>query len=212
MTTHMIVQGQCKRHQNQGFTLVELFIAMAVAAILLSVAVPNFSDAMRNSQQSATTNELMGSLRIARSEAIKQSTRTAVCARATDLSCGDDWSNGFIAFMDNGANSGVIDANETILRISPALSSGAWIQNYARLVNTTETPIERPFIRYGPRGESHWRGSGYFLVCDQRGAESTRAINISLSGDPRRARMHNGALVNSFSGTAACPDKDTASE
>ncbi len=108
--------------------------------------------------------------------------------------------------MDNGATRGQIDADETILKVSQPLSGGAWIQNFARLVNTTESPIERTFIRFGPRGESHWRGSGYFLTCDPRGAESTRAINISLSGDPRRARMFNGALVNSFGGTAECPD------
>jgi len=188
----------------QGFTIVELLIALVVAGILLSVAAPNFSDAMRNSQQIVKVNELMGALRLARSEAIKRSTRTAVCARSDNASCGADWSNGFITYIDNGANPGVIDAGEEILRIAPPVTGSGWILNRARLVNTAEAPLSRSFIRFGPRGTSHWRGSGYFAICDHRGQEAAKAINISLSGDPRRARLEGGILRSSFGGVADC--------
>jgi len=159
---------------------------MIVAGVLFSIAAPNFSEVMLNSKQSVMTNELMSSLRIARSEAIKSSTRTAVCARDTDTSCGSSWNNGFIAFVDNGANAGVIDDGERILKVAEGVEKGGWILNKARLVNTNAAPIQRNFIRFGPRGTSHWRGSGFFAICDKRGQESARAINISLSGDPRR--------------------------
>lgn len=193
-----------KYHRYQGFSLVELVVALAVAGVLLSMAAPNFSDAMRNSRQLTKTNELIGALRIARSEAIKRSTRSAVCARQTNDTCGGSWSNGFIAFIDNGATPGVIDADEQILRVAQGVEGGAWILNRARLVNTAEAPLERPFIRFGPRGTSNWRGSGYFAICDARGQENAKAVNISLSGDPRSARMQNGVLVSSFGGMAAC--------
>ena len=185
--------------------MVELVIALAVAGILLSVAAPNFSDAMRNSKQLIKTNELMGSLRLARSEAIKRSTRTAVCARADNDTCGSNWSNGFITFIDDGATRGVIDDGEEILRVAQRVDGGAWILNRARLVNTAESPLERLFIRFGPRGTTHWRGSGYFAICDRRGQQTAKAINISLSGDPRRARLDDsGTLRSSFGGLAAC--------
>ena len=192
---------------KQGFTLVELLITMVVAAILLSIAAPNFSDAMLNSRQTVKINELMSSLRLARSEAIKRATRTSVCARGPNQTCGTDWSEGFIAFIDNGDNPGVIDADEEIIRIADGLEGSAWLQNRARLVNTGEEPIQRRFIRFGPRGTSHWRGSGYFLLCDGRGQESALGINISMSGDPRRARDDNGALINSFGDPADCGTK-----
>ena len=69
---------------------------------------------------------------------------------------------------------------------------------------TTAAPLERTFIRFGPRGTSHWRGSGYFVICDARGQESARAINITLNGDPRRARMSDGELISSFGDVATC--------
>lgn len=188
----------------QGFTLVELMVTMMVAGILLSVAAPNFSDAMLNSRQVVKTNELMSALRIARSEAIKRSTRTAVCARQTNISCGTDWSNGFLVFIDNGPTAGVIDDDEQILRVAKPTEGNSWILNRARLVNTNEAPLQRPYLRFGPRGTSHWRGSGFFAICDNRGNSSARAINISLSGDPRRARMEGGVLMNSFGAETDC--------
>jgi len=193
-----------KKSLNQGFTLVELLVTVIVAGVLLSIAAPNFSDAMRNGQIAVTTNDLMSSLRIARSEAIKSATRTAVCARKNDTECGTNWSNGFIAFVDNGATAGTLEAGERILKVSKGIDGAGRINNRARLVNTSAAPLQRSFIRFGPRGTSHWRGSGDFVLCDKRGQESARAINISLSGDPRRARKNGEDLISSFGDVAQC--------
>ncbi len=179
---------------------------MIVMAVLLSVAAPNFGEAMLNSRQTVKTNELMGALKLARSEAIKRSTRTAVCARGENGQCGTDWSTGFIVFIDDGATRGVVDSDETVLRMADGIDGGSWILNKARLVNTSEAPLQRPFIRFGPRGTSHWRGTGYFAICDTRGNESAKAINISLSGDPRRARNESGTLINSFGNEVNCDE------
>lgn len=193
-----------KNLKIQGFSLVELLVTMIVAVVLLSVAAPNFSEAMLNSRQTVKTNELMSALKLARSEAIKRSTRTAVCARGADNKCGTDWSDGFIAFVDDGITRGDVDNGETILRMAKPIEGESWILNRARLVNTNESPLQRPFIRFGPRGTSHWRGAGYFAICDTRGQDSARAINISLSGDPRRARYEGGTLISSFGTEADC--------
>jgi len=190
--------------------MVELLVTIVVAGILISIAAPSFNDAIRNSKQVAKTKELMSALRIARSEAIKRSTLTAVCARRTNTLCGDDWSNGFITFIDSGDVAGSRENDEQILRVAQGIEGGGWIMNRARLVNTNAAPIERTFIQFGPRGTSHWRGSGYFVICDNRGQQSARAINISLSGDPRRARKNAGILISSFGGLAACGSENTS--
>ena len=48
-----------------GFSLIELMVAIAIVAILLAVAFPNFEDSMRRNRLATTTNELLGSVALA---------------------------------------------------------------------------------------------------------------------------------------------------
>lgn len=59
------------RRQN-GFTLVELMVTVAVLAILSTIAYPSFQSTIRSNRVATTTNELIASLALARSEAIKK--------------------------------------------------------------------------------------------------------------------------------------------
>ncbi len=93
--------------QQSGFTLVELVVTMAVMAILLGVGVPSFIDVMKNARTSATYNSLIGSLYLARSEAVKSNLDVAICARASDASCGTDWDNGWLVFIDTDTDGAV---------------------------------------------------------------------------------------------------------
>lgn len=47
------------RRRGRGFTLIELMIAMAVAAILASIAVPSFADALRRARRVEAVGALL---------------------------------------------------------------------------------------------------------------------------------------------------------
>ena len=57
---------------NQGFTLVELMVTLAVAAIILAIAAPSFSQMIRDHRLITTANDFMGTMQLARSEAIRR--------------------------------------------------------------------------------------------------------------------------------------------
>jgi len=56
----------------QGFTLMELMIAIAVLGILAAIAAPSIGDTLRNNQIAAQNNELIALVNLARNEAIRR--------------------------------------------------------------------------------------------------------------------------------------------
>ncbi|WP_456418113.1 GspH/FimT family pseudopilin [Thiolapillus sp.] len=56
----------------RGFTLVELLITILVIAILLSLAAPSFRSLLDRNAATATANDILSSILLARSEAIKR--------------------------------------------------------------------------------------------------------------------------------------------
>lgn len=86
---------------QRGLTLIELLVAIAVLAILLTAAVPGFRAFVENSRATAASNELATALALARSEAIKRGLSASVCP-------GDNgWDGGWRVLL--GANCNAAD-------------------------------------------------------------------------------------------------------
>ncbi|MEN4955235.1 MULTISPECIES: GspH/FimT family pseudopilin [Stenotrophomonas] len=102
------------RRQN-GFTLIELMVTVAVVAILAAIAFPSFQGTIRSSRVSSTNNEILGLLSLARSEAIRSNRGGGVCGSSDGASCDGAWSSGMLAFAD-ASGDGVMSSGETVLR------------------------------------------------------------------------------------------------
>ncbi|MBT3064717.1 MAG: prepilin-type N-terminal cleavage/methylation domain-containing protein [gamma proteobacterium symbiont of Ctena orbiculata] len=55
----------------QGYTLLELLVTLAIAAVLMAFVVPGFRGLIENNNVATTSNELLGALLYARSEAVR---------------------------------------------------------------------------------------------------------------------------------------------
>ena len=75
------------RQGNKGFSLVELMVALAVAAILLVAAGPSFRDAIRRNKVSSASNALLADIAYARSEAINRGNVVSICPSSDQASC-----------------------------------------------------------------------------------------------------------------------------
>jgi len=198
-----------KNRSQTGFTLIELIVVMAVAAILLGVGVPSFTSAIKNSRQSSSYQSVVGALFLARSEAVKRAAAISVCSRKNSAECGGayDWKDGWIVFSEidgPGTEIGRIDGGETVIALFEEVENDIAVDG---LLRGETSPAPQHFIQYNPLGASNWTG-GTIVVCDDRKEEEALAMNIVPTGDIRKARPDgsgNTTPVN-FNGVAVvCP-------
>ncbi|HEY8607819.1 MAG TPA: GspH/FimT family pseudopilin [Noviherbaspirillum sp.] len=92
--------------RTAGFTLVEMMIGVAIVAVLLTVAMPNFQAFIQNTQVRTAVENMQAGLNLARSEALRRNARVSfwivdnlgeTCARSAS---GTSW---VVSFDDPSA-------------------------------------------------------------------------------------------------------------
>jgi type IV fimbrial biogenesis protein FimT len=100
---------------NNGFTLIEAMITIAVVSILLSIAIPSFSKMIERNRISSAMSEFMAAMMLTRSEAVTRTIPVSICPSDTGTSCNtilDNYAKGWVIFSDCDAD-GVIDMATT---------------------------------------------------------------------------------------------------
>lgn len=164
-----------------GITLIELMVVVAVAAILMAVAAPNFTSALTSSRLGSQANDLIADLRLARSEAATRGAWVVVCPSANGgASCSSsaaDWAKGRMIFVDSD-RSGTWTATETVLRAGSAMPGATTVA----AAGFTDAVIT--FSPYGGllQGGAPAAG-GTFKLCSTA-STTGRQVRVDASGRP----------------------------
>ena len=168
---------------NQGFTLIELIITLALASVVVGLAVPSVGHMIRTNAVVSINNVLFVDILFTRSEAIKRNTPVTICAANDTFSAcivSDDWSKGWISFVESVDFNGVVDgATETIIRSNPGSTSATMtIQTSGNMA-----------------GDIGYQGDGYpiipsvgtlpngaFLICEDNDVSYSRKIEVNQTG------------------------------
>jgi len=119
---------------KNGFSLIELMVTLAVAAILLAVGIPGMQSLMEGSRVRNATNEILSDLLYARSQAVNLGIEITVCPLDSSKTCVSDWNLGMSIFIDENDNQ-KLDATEATIRVANPMSSidklifnnGSWL-------------------------------------------------------------------------------------
>lgn len=188
---------------ERGFTVIELMVVVAMAALLVAVAIPGFKPFIERSRMTSATNELVAAFHIARNEAIKQRTFTCICSSATageedaNRACdaGSNWESGWLVFTEQA---GPCDYTPGVDRLINAVD-GADFGNELTIRSKNVSISLVNYVRFTSRGSPQQPNGaiqqGVFSLCDARGLEDTgnnetvaRAVSLSAAGSVRSSR------------------------
>jgi type IV fimbrial biogenesis protein FimT len=166
------------KHRQEGFTLAELLVTLAVGALVLSLGVPSYAQFTQDAQQVRSANDLLSTLHVARDLAVTRNARVTVCPSKTGLDCDTaDWQNGWIVFVDEDGDR-TVDADETVTLAGDELGG----------VQVASAAFSQ-FLIFRPNGrvmvDNTRQNSGEFTLCDKRGPTYARVLVIGTSGRPQ---------------------------
>lgn len=175
------------RHGAAGMTIAELTTALAVAAVLATVAAPSMAALVARSEADAAVEQLRGAVQFARQAAVATGTVATLCPAPAggNAGCGprDSWHLGGMVFLDANANGAREGGEEAVLRLPP-LAAGYRVR--------WRSFRNRASLSMLPTGITNWQ-NGSLLVCAPDAApEGARLLIVNAQGSVRLATDGDG--------------------
>lgn len=183
----------------RGFTIVELMTALAVAAVLMMIAVPSFSNMINSNRLTTAANAMIGALNSARMEAVKRNGSVQFCSNVAATN-----TTGATDALGNacGTSAGVVFAvtgtTATQVLAAPSALSTPSIQVRGTLAA----------IRYNGTGLGYAPGSTTPFGTGANGSTVVELCSTALhSNNDIQINMVAGSIITSStpSTVATCP-------
>ena len=178
--------SQTAKLGQDGFTLIELMVTLTIGAILMLIAIPNFTAYKRNAELTTATNTLLAGINAARNEAMKRN----LYAMVVPTNNGTDWTSGWVVFVD-------ADRSQTHTSADTLVMSQNALMSYFTVSGNQTANASPPYIMFDASGYSKTKTNGFGALTlevkrnDLSGAqlyEQIRRVKIASTGRARTCR------------------------
>lgn len=158
--------GYTDRRKTRGFTLLEIMVVVAILGILAAISLPAFRSFIVGQGIKSAAFDLMATLTLARSEAIKRNTTIAVTPNG-------NWQDGWTVAFGTAPNI-------TVISQKSALKSGLVVT-----CSTGGTAAACPAnVTYNDSGRLSAAAPSFIVSSAETTSVASRCISITLSGLP----------------------------
>ena len=130
------------KNRSAGFTLIELIVTIAIAAVLAALAAPSFIQYQRNSELTSLTNSLLAAVNAAKGEAMKTGRNAFVIPR------GSGWNSGWIVYVDMNRDNSYTEGTDITVQTQDAL------KGYLSITGNSIAAGSSPYVKFDNVGYS----------------------------------------------------------
>lgn len=128
--------------KEHGFTLIELMVGLIIAAVLLAIGVPSFTNLIVSNRLTTQTNEIIATINFARSEAVKRNRTVNFCrtdgAAGTACAGAGTWEHWIVlAGAGNVVRRGSLNRFDNTIGVTSSLPGGNLVLSPDGLSRTT---------------------------------------------------------------------------
>ena len=172
------MNAQLSAIREKGFTLLELMVTVSIAAILLAVGVPSYITFIDNNRVTSQANDLLYSVNMARSEAIKRGANVRLVSVA-----GSDWSGGWNLVADINNDSDFDDSADVLMQWEALAGDGS-------LAIVATNSASDTYIEFSPRGALSPSNASFVFTLEPGDCDAIDSRIISLQPSGRAVVSH----------------------
>ena len=163
------------KNRSAGFTLIELVVTIAIAAVLAALAVPSFIQYQRNSELTSLTNSLLAAVNAAKGEAMKTGKNAFVIPK------GSGWNSGWIVYVDMNRDNSYTEGADIAVQTQDALKA------YFSITGNSIAAGSTPYIKFD--------NSGYSVDTSAAAAPVALSLTIARTDVPSTSALEETRRV-----------------